>query len=91
MSGNGPRTIGNFAIERELGSGGMGVVLLGRHQSLDRPAVLKRLRPDLSASEDLVERFAREARSAASIHHQNVVAVYDWISWRGEQGSGRSW
>lgn len=84
MSGNGPRTIGNFSIERELGSGGMGVVLLGRHQSLERPAVLKRLRPDLSASEDLVERFAREARSAASIHHQNVVAVYDWISWRGE-------
>ena len=84
MSTNGPRTIGNFAIERELGSGGMGVVLLGRHQSLDRPAVLKRLRPDLSASEDLVERFAREARSAASIHCQNVVAVYDWISWRGE-------
>jgi serine/threonine protein kinase len=84
MSGTGPRTIGNFAIERELGSGGMGVVLLGRHQSLDRPAVLKRLRPDLAASEDLVERFAREARAAASIHHQNVVAVYDWISWRGE-------
>ena len=52
MSGTGPRTIGNFAIERELGSGGMGVVLLGRHQSLDRPAVLKRLRPDLAASED---------------------------------------
>jgi serine/threonine-protein kinase len=84
MSGTGPRTIGNFAIERELGSGGMGVVLLGRHQSLDRPAVLKRLRPDLSASEELVERFAREARAAAAIHHQNVVAVYDWISWRGE-------
>jgi len=84
MSGSGPRTIGNFAIERELGSGGMGVVLLGRHQSLDRPAVLKRLRPDLAASDDLVERFAREARAAAAIHHQNVVAVYDWISWRGE-------
>jgi hypothetical protein len=84
MSGSGPRTIGNFTIERELGSGGMGVVLLGRHQSLDRPAVLKRLRPELAASEDLVERFAREARAAAAIHHQNVVAVYDWISWRGE-------
>jgi serine/threonine-protein kinase len=83
-SGTGPRTIGNFAIERELGSGGMGVVLLGRHQSLDRPAVLKRLRPDLSSSEELVERFAREARAAAAIHHQNVVAVYDWIAWRGE-------
>jgi predicted Ser/Thr protein kinase len=84
MSGSGPRTIGNFTIERELGAGGMGVVLLGRHQSLDRPAVLKRLRPELAASEDLVERFAREARAAAAIHHQNVVAVYDWISWRGE-------
>ena len=84
MSGNGPRTIGSFTIERELGSGGMGVVLLGRHQSLERPAVLKRLRPDLAASEELVERFAREARAAGSIHHQNVVAVYDWISWRGE-------
>ena len=53
-------------------------------QSLERPAVLKRLRPELAASEDLVERFAREARAAAAIHHQNVVAVYDWISWRGE-------
>jgi len=84
MSANGPRTIGNFAIERELGKGGMGVVLLGRHGSLERLAVLKRLRPELSASEELVERFAREARAAAAVHHQNVVAVYDWISWRGE-------
>ena len=84
MSASGPRSIGSFAIERELGAGGMGVVMLGRHATLDRPAVLKRLRPELSASPDLVERFAREARAAASIHHQNVVAVYDWISWRGE-------
>jgi serine/threonine protein kinase len=84
MSASGPRTIGNFAIERELGSGGMGVVLLGRHASLERLAVLKRIRPDLAASDELVERFAREARASAAVHHQNVVAVYDWISWRGE-------
>ena len=84
MAVSGPRTIGNFAIERELGAGGMGVVLLGRHMSLERLAVLKRLRPDLSSSDELVERFAREARAAAGVHHQNVVAVYDWISWRGE-------
>ncbi len=84
MAANGPRTIGNFAIDRELGAGGMGVVLLGRHMSLERLAVLKRLRPDLAASDELVERFAREARASAAVHHQNVVAVYDWISWRGE-------
>jgi serine/threonine-protein kinase len=83
MSG-GPRTIGSFAIERELASGGMGVVLLGRHATLERRAVLKRLRPELSASNELIERFAREARAAAAVHHENVVAVYDWISWRGE-------
>ncbi len=84
MSGQGPRTIGSFAIERELASGGMGVVLLGRHATLERRAVLKRLRPELAASDELVERFAREARAAASVHHENVVAVYDWIAWRGE-------
>jgi len=84
MSGQGPRTIGSFAIERELASGGMGVVLLGRHATLERRAVLKRLRPELAVSEELVERFAREARAAARVHHENVVAVYDWIAWRGE-------
>ncbi|HME69959.1 MAG TPA: serine/threonine-protein kinase [Myxococcota bacterium] len=84
MAVSGPRTIGSFAIERELGAGGMGLVLLGRHSALDRLAVLKRLRPELSASEELVERFAREARAAAAVHHQNVVAVYDWIGLRGE-------
>ena len=80
----GPRTIGSFAIERELGSGGMGVVLLGRHATLERRAVLKRLRPDLADSQELIQRFAREARAAAAVHHENVVAVYDWIAWRGE-------
>jgi serine/threonine protein kinase len=84
MTGIGPRTIGSFKIERELGKGGMGVVLLGRHMTLERLAVLKRLRPELSVSDELVERFAREARAAAAVHHQNVVAVYDWIGWRGE-------
>jgi serine/threonine protein kinase len=84
MAFQGPRTIGSFAVERELGSGGMGVVLLGRHNTLERRAVLKRLKPELAVSDELVERFAREARAAAAVHHQNVVAVYDWISWRGE-------
>jgi len=79
------KTLGNFIVEREIGRGGMGVVLLARQQSLDRPAVLKQVRCDLDSMPDLQERFEREARAAASVHHQNVVAVYDLFRWRGSQ------
>ncbi len=75
--------IGGFVVERELGQGGMGIVLLGRQLSLDRPAVLKKLRRDLAASPEISERFEREARTAAALHHPNVVAVYDRFSFRG--------
>ncbi len=79
------RTLGNYEIEDELGSGGMGVVWLARQTSLDRPAVLKRIRPELREHAELAERFAREARTAAAIHHPNVVAVYDRFTSRGHE------
>ena len=85
MSSTIGKTLGNFIVEREIGRGGMGVVLLARQQSLDRPAVLKQVRRDLDSMPDLQERFEREARAAASVHHQNVVAVYDLFRWRGSQ------
>jgi serine/threonine-protein kinase len=84
MSGGGERTLGSYVVERELGSGGMGAVLLGRHKLLDRPAVLKRLRRELSGNDEHTERFRREARAAASVQHPNVVAVYDCFVWRNE-------
>jgi serine/threonine-protein kinase len=62
----------------------MGVVWLARQSSLDRPAVLKKIRRDLSDSKDLTERFQREARAAAAVHHENVVAVYDCFRHRGD-------
>jgi serine/threonine protein kinase len=77
------RRLGNFTVESELGRGGMGEVLLARQDSLDRPAVLKKIRPDLGSYAGLSERFEREARSAAAIHHPNVVTVYDRFSFRG--------
>jgi serine/threonine-protein kinase len=78
------RTIGHVEIERELGKGGMGVVHLGHQPALDRPVVVKTLRRALADDPTLEERFLREARSAAAVHHQNVVAVYDCFSWRNE-------
>jgi serine/threonine-protein kinase len=78
------RTIGHVEIERELGKGGMGVVHLGHQPALDRPVVIKTLRRALADDPMLEERFLREARSAAAVQHQNVVAVHDCFNWRGE-------
>lgn len=67
---------GQFAIERELGRGGMGIVLLARDLKLDRPVALKVLPPELAAKPDMRERFLREARTAARLSHPNIVPIY---------------
>lgn len=79
------RRLGGFTVERELGAGGMGMVVLARQESLDRPAVLKRIHPQLVADAELVARFEREAIAAARLHHPNVVGVYDRFQVRGQQ------
>jgi serine/threonine-protein kinase len=81
---SGRKKVGNYQVEHELGQGGMGVVVRAEQAGLERPVVLKTLRRDLADNEVLEERFRREAQAAASIHHQNVVAVYDCFSWRGD-------
>jgi serine/threonine protein kinase len=84
MSAASGRKIGSYVIERELGQGGMGVVYQARQPALERSVVLKTLRRDLAEEPCQEERFRREAQAAAAIHHQNVVAVYDCFSHRGE-------
>jgi serine/threonine-protein kinase len=78
------KTIGSFEVDRELGQGGMGVVYLARQPSLERRVVIKTLRRDLAQDKRCVERFRREAQAAGALHHQNVVAVYDCFTWRGD-------
>jgi serine/threonine protein kinase len=68
---------GKYRVERALGEGGMGVVIGARHLHLDELAAIKVLRPELCADSDLVERFLREARSAAKIKSPHVVRVID--------------
>ena len=78
------RRIGRYEVERELAEGGMGVVYLALQPELERPVVLKRMHRSLQGDEEAERRFLREARTAAAIHHPNVVCVYDCFTWRGE-------
>src|SRR5829696_9830590 len=67
---------GRYEVERELGAGGMGQVLLGRDIALDRPVAIKVIAPDLASSPASRQRFLREARTVARLRHPNIVAVY---------------
>jgi len=67
---------GRFSIERELGRGGMGVVLLARDVALDRLVAIKLLPPLLAESSESRERFVREARTAAGLSHPNIVPIH---------------
>jgi len=83
MPGPTLKTIGGYEVEREIGRGGMGVVLLARQPALDRAVVLKSLRRECADDPRLLARFEREAQAAGSVQHQNVVAVHDCFDWRG--------
>jgi urea transport system substrate-binding protein len=66
-----------YRVRGVLGRGGMGTVYKAEHRLLDRPVVLKVIRPELVAHAHVVQRFQREARLAARLAHPNVVAVYE--------------
>ncbi len=65
-----------YAIERELGRGGMGTVYLARDLRLDRQVALKVLPTAYALDAALRERFLRETRTAASFSHPNIVPVH---------------
>ncbi len=67
---------GRYSIERELGRGGMGIVLLARDVALDRLVAIKLLPPHLAASAESRDRFLREARTAAGLSHPNIVPIH---------------
>jgi eukaryotic-like serine/threonine-protein kinase len=67
---------GKFVLGREIGSGGMSTVFLGRDEVLDRPIAIKLLIPHLGET-DIGARFRREGRMAAKLSHPNIVQVYD--------------
>jgi hypothetical protein len=78
MTGNlvGKR-LGKYEIQAEIGKGGMGIVYKGYDPLLDRQVAVKVLAPHLVWEPGFVERFLREARSAARLKHTGIVGIYD--------------
>ena len=66
-----------YTIEGTLGSGGMGTVYLAYHEILNRPVALKVPKRELASSDHFVQRFLREAKALGTLHHRNIVSVYD--------------
>jgi eukaryotic-like serine/threonine-protein kinase len=75
------QTIGRYRVEKLLGIGAMGEVYRAYDPAIDRLVAIKVLRPELiagSGSEQLLERFRREARAAGRRFHPNIVAIWDF-------------
>jgi len=70
--------IGQYALKRKLGEGGMGEVWLAEHALLKRPCAVKFIRPDLAAHPAAAARFAREVHAVTGLTHVNTVRVYDY-------------
>src|SRR6516165_1760669 len=72
-----PVQVGDYRVLREVGRGGMGVVYEAEQVSLGRRVALKVLPRDVAADRKTLERFRREARAAARLHHTNIVPVHE--------------
>lgn len=77
MISKGQKINDRYEIIRSIGEGGMANVYLGYDEILDRNVAIKILRGDLSNDEKFVRRFQREALSASSLSHPNIVEMYD--------------
>ena len=71
-----PIRVGEFRILRQVGRGGMGVVYEAVQESLGRHVALKLLPAEAIIDPKRLERFRREARAAARLHHTNIVPVF---------------
>lgn len=76
--------IGPYQVTAELGRGGMGVVYKARDTALERFVAIKVLADKVAGDAELIARFQREARSAASLNHPNVIQIYNIGEYEGQ-------
>ncbi|HEY6060625.1 MAG TPA: protein kinase [Gemmatimonadales bacterium] len=69
-------TVGEYEVRGELGHGGMASVFLAKDLALDRKVAIKVMSPALFSTAGMVERFKREARTAASLSHPHIIPIF---------------
>src|SRR4029077_15466290 len=70
-------SLSHYRIVSRIGAGSMGEVYLALDTKLDRKVALKILPADLAANRDRMQRFVREAKSAAALNHPNIAHIYE--------------
>jgi serine/threonine-protein kinase len=83
--------VGNYAITRLLGEGGMGAVYLGQHPLIGKQVAIKVLHDESAQNREAIARFFNEAKAVNDIHHENIVDIIDFGHTRIKDGGQRAY